>query len=118
MAKENIALDQLKKIEESKQKMLLVKMLGYLKEQARNVFKFKYITEKVLEELKVNATDKKAIIDWINSLPDVGLSEEDKKEVDKDIKKFMTEEKEEVEEEIKENPYKYSSGNNMYYTSL
>jgi len=85
----NIILEDLKKIEESSNKEVLIKTLKELKEKAKEIYILKLETQCWLDLLNLSLEDKKSIIDWINNLPDVKLTEEESLEIKNEIaKKF------------------------------
>lgn len=98
MSKNNI-LEDLKKIEDTSNKELLIKTLKELKAKAKEVYKLKLETQSWLDLFDLTPEDKKSIIDWINNLPDVKLSEEEKNEIKKQIEKKFKIIKEQKEEE-------------------
>lgn len=106
---ENKVLDDLKKIDEQVKQKTLARMLTSLKEKAKEIHEIKYYTNKLLSELWINDKDSKAIIDWINSLNDVQLSDEQKKQIDKDIKSEIKDEKVKVEKKYIDNNFYYSN---------
>ena len=87
MTKSNSFLEELKYIEKDKNREILKKTLQDLKQKAKDIFKLKLETTIWLNQFDLEDCDKKAIIDWINNLPDVKLSEKDKKEIESDIKR-------------------------------
>ena len=100
----NQALDQLKQVEDKHQKALMVKALQLLKEQAKLVLKSKYATNEILKQLSISDTDQKAIIDWINSLSDVKLNDDDEFDIEEKVKDQLTKKKKEVEKDLQEHP--------------
>lgn len=100
-------LDDLKKIEEQKKKKLLVKSLNKLKEKAKEVLTLKEETNVILNSLWLSTKEQKQIIDWINSLDDVQLSDNDKKEIADEIKEDMKEDKETIAKKTEEIRDKY-----------
>ena len=105
-------LDDLKKIEEQKKKNLLIKSLNKLKEKAREVMTIKEETNAILNNLWLSTKEQKQIIDWINSLDDVQLSNDDRKEIADEMKEEMKEEKEVINKKTEEiwgsNPFIWS----------
>lgn len=105
-------LDDLKKIEEQKKKKLLIKSLNKLKEKAREVMTIKEETNAILNNLWLSTKEQKQIIDWINSLDDVQLSDDDRKEIAEEMKEEMKEEKEIINKKTEEiwgsNPFIWS----------
>ena len=78
----------------------LRKMLAEIKKKARQILELKEETTCILEELNVSAEDTKRIIDFVNSLSGVKLSEEDKKDLRQRIKKNIFNEKENISEKL------------------
>lgn len=100
MTKDNTPLEQLKELQKKQEKLLLVKTLTYLKEQAKKVLKCKALINESLKQLNVKDEDSKAIIDWINSLNDVKLSEDDDIDIEDEVKEMLKDKKKKVENEI------------------
>ena len=105
--KESTVVDDLKKIEARAKKALLIKSLARLKELAREVLYKKAETKALLDALDLSAKDKKAIVDWVNSLPSVKLIKEDIETIKQEAKELLEDEKERVEQKIMENVEKY-----------
>lgn len=98
--KENNALDQLKDIEQKKQKAVLIKALKFLKQKAKEVLAAKYATNEILKQLNISKDDQKAIIDWVNQLQDVKLSDDDETVIEDEVKDFIADKKKKVESEL------------------
>ena len=86
-------LDEVKKVENVVRVAALRKMLAEIKKKARQILELKEETTCILEELNVSAEDTKRIIDFVNSLSGVKLSEKDKKDLRQRIKKNIFNEK-------------------------
>jgi len=85
-------LDEVKKIEKMVQVAALRKMLVDIKKKARQILELKEETTYVLDELGISTEDSKRIIDFVNSLGEVKLSEEDKKDLRQRVKKCKLQE--------------------------
>ncbi|UOF79949.1 hypothetical protein [Caudoviricetes sp.] len=68
-------LDNLRDIEDKAQKVSLVKILQMLKESAKEVQEAKEKCNVFLELATSDKAERKKIIDWINSLSDVALTD-------------------------------------------
>lgn len=95
-------LDNLKKMNENIQKKTLSKLLINLKKKAKEIYKLKYFTNSLLNECWISEKESKAIIDWINSLWDIQLNEDDKKEIKEEVKQEIKETKKKVEKKFEE----------------
>lgn len=95
-------LDQVKKIDKAVRAKLLIEKIALLKKYAREVNELKEKSMIVLEELGLSDKDMKRIIDYVNELPEVKLSERDKKDLRDGIHEEMSEEKNEVEKTLRE----------------
>lgn len=105
--KELTTLDRLKKIEKRTQLKALSNVLSEIKRMARDVLILKEEGLIMLEELGLDKKEIKGIIDWINSLKDIQISEEDRKDIKERAKGKVKQEKKEAEQTIKENPYEF-----------
>ena len=108
--KEDI-LYQVKKVEKAVKLNLLYRRLADLKVLARDVLEAKEESVMILEEIGVSQEDIKRVIDFINSSPEVQLSEADKKELRERVRKENKQEKEEVQKEIEKHPLFSGSAN-------
>lgn len=100
----NTVLDQVKQIEKRNKARLLIKTLTQLKKFARDIYIMKEKTNLLLDNIGVSEKDSKAIIDFINSLPEVQLSEENKKDLKEDIKEEIVDKRKEIEREVEKDP--------------
>lgn len=111
--KEMSIVDKMKKIEEKKKEILLAKQLTKLKKLARMIVESKEETKIILDLLLVNDEDKKKLIDFINSLEEVKLSEDDKKMIKSKVKDVMESKKKEIDEQIEKKIENLSSNSSI-----
>uniref|UniRef100_A0A6M3LQU2 Uncharacterized protein n=1 Tax=viral metagenome TaxID=1070528 RepID=A0A6M3LQU2_9ZZZZ len=105
MNEEKTLLDDLKKLEETKRKKLLAKILNQIKEDAQEILHLKLSFDIYMEELGVDKKEAKSIIDWINSL--VKVTDKDEKDLREEIRTELKEEKKKVDKKIEDSPYIY-----------
>jgi len=98
--KEPDILDEVKKIEKITKAQLLRKAVRKIKNYAREILELKEKTLIELEEIDIAKGEIKKVIDFVNSLPDVQLTENDKKELRDEVKKSVKEERSDVEKEV------------------
>ena len=117
--KEDI-LDSIKKVEKVVKVQLLMKSLEELKKKAKKVLELKQESTWLLEEVGVDTKDIKRVIDFINE--SVKLTEEDIKDIQRNVKSFLRDKKEYVQRDMDKTPYwggtiTGTGGNQSYYTS-
>lgn len=95
-------LDQVKKIDKAIKAKLLIEKIAQLKEFAREVNVLREQSIATLEELDLSPKDIKRIIDYVNELPEVKLSERDKKEIRDDIHEEIGEQKTKTEKTFRD----------------
>ena len=100
--KELDILDEVKKVEKITKAQLLRKAIKKIKDYAREIVELKEKTEIELEEIGIKSEDIKRVIDFVNSLPDVQLTDNDKKELRNQVKKSVQSERKGVEKEIED----------------
>ena len=100
--KEPDILDEIKKVEKITKAQLLRKAIKKIKDYAREIVELKEKTQIELEEIGIKDEDIKRVIDFVNSLPDVQLTENDKKDLRDSVKKSVQSEKKDVEKEIED----------------
>lgn len=109
--KDKTFLDSLKDTEEKIKKKAMSNALTEMKGYARDVLNLKFKMLKKLEQFGLDEKEIKGIIDWINSLPDVQLSEKDKKDIENEVKEEVVVEKKEAEDFINTLPdFNYYNG--------
>lgn len=109
--KDKTFLDSLKDTEEKIKKKAMANALTEMKGYARDVLNLKFKMLKKLEQFGLDEKEIKGIIDWINSLPDVQLSEKDKKDIENEVKEEVVVEKKEAEDFINTLPdFNYYNG--------
>jgi len=83
-------LDSVKEMEKRTKALMLLDAVSKIKGMAREVLELKEETAIILDELGVSKIDSKRIVDFVNSLSDIKLSDKDKEimreEVKSDIK--------------------------------
>lgn len=99
----HVVLDQLKKVQEIENKIIARQVLSKIKNLSREVLEAKYQVECLIELLNVSDKEKKAIIDWINNLSSVQLSEDDKKELKDGIKEEDRKDRTKMKDKIEKN---------------
>ena len=98
------AFENFKKIEETKKKQLMSKILTLVKNMSKEIQENKELCNMYLEEISIEEKEKKRIIDWINNLPDVQPDEDRKKELKEQVKSQLKSKKSEIERKIEEKP--------------
>jgi len=98
-------LSEVKKVEKLVKAQLLIKTLSDVKKKAREIVELKEETDAILEEIGLSAEDAKRVIDYVNSLKSVQLSESDKKEIREDTKKTVENMRESAEKKIEEKSF-------------
>jgi hypothetical protein len=104
MPKDISALDQMKDVEEKKKKYRLLKVVSMLKTAAKNVQEWKEICNVYLNDISEDEKEKKQIIDWINSLDDVQITDDRKQQIKNDEMKKINTEKKKVDEQLEQKP--------------
>ena len=95
-------VDELKASEGAIRKIVLIKMLDELKVMAHQVFEYKEKCHILLAEIGVPEADAKRVIDFINNLSSVQLSDADKEEIRKWAKKEVQMERQSVTKRLEE----------------
>lgn len=93
-------LDQVKKVEKAIKAKVLIKKIGELKKIAKEVNELKEEMVATLEELGLSDKDIKRVIDFINELPDVKLTDREKKEIRETAQADVEETKAKEESEV------------------
>lgn len=93
-------LDGLKEIEKRQQQILLNKSLIRLKKLCKEVLENKERTTVLLQLLGIDNTEAKSIIDRINSLGSVQLTDEEKKDILDEERDEIASSKKKVETEM------------------
>jgi hypothetical protein len=97
-------LDDIKRIDRAVRAKTLANVLSTLKEKAHEVLLLKEQTNMLLEAVGVSAEDAKRIIDFVNSLDDVQLSESEKQNLREDTREEVSEVKKKAEKKVNEAP--------------
>lgn len=95
-------LEQVKRVEKAIKAKMLIEKIAQLKQHAREINELKEKSVATLEALDLSDKDIKRVIDYINELPDVKLSEKDKKAIRDSVSEDVVEEKVEQEKQIRE----------------
>jgi hypothetical protein len=103
--KEIDVLEQLKQAEKVIKVNLLIKKIGELKKVAKEVLVAKEKTQMILEEAGVKGEDIKRVIDFINSMPEVQLTEAEKKDLREDVRESNTESKKQIQKLLEDKPF-------------
>ena len=106
--KELDILDEVKNLEKVIKAKTLQRVVKKMKESARKVLELKEETHALLDTLKVSEKDSKRLIDFVNTLEEVTLSEMDKKGIKEDAKRYVHAEKEKVSSKIDQMNYQSS----------
>lgn len=99
--KELDVLEQVKRIDKAVKAKMLIEKIALLKEFAREINELREKSVAILEELGLSDKDMKRIIDYINELPEVKLSERDKKQIREEVSDDVDEEKESIEKTLR-----------------
>src|SRR2546423_14706736 len=83
-------LDDIKRIDRAIRAKTLAEVLATLKEKAHEVLRLKEETNQLLEAAGVSTEDSKRIIDFVNSLDDVQLSETEKRSLREETKEEVS----------------------------
>ncbi len=95
-------LEQVKKVEKAVKAKLLIEKIAILKQHAREVNVLKEQSVATLEELNLSDKDIKRLIDYINELPEVKLTDKDKLAIREEAKEEVDEERSAIEEKLKD----------------
>ena len=101
--KENI-LDQVCEAEKVIKTHLLVKRMVDFKNLARQVLEAKEESRLMLSDIGINEEDAKRVIDFVNALPEIQLSEEDKRDIWGRVREEGKKARQEVQEKIEKSP--------------
>ncbi len=111
--KKNDVLDHIKKAEKVIKTNLLIKQMGQLKTLARELLEIKERSVMILEDVGVEDADIKRVIDFINSSPEVQLTEGDKRELREKIRREGKSKRQDVQREMEQYPF-FGSGTGGY----
>lgn len=104
MAEKNASsdvLEDIKKIDKAIKAKVLIEQITNIKKLAKKMNQLRYETTCILNELDVSEKDQKRIIDYVNELPEVKLSEDDEAEIEDKAHRSVKGNKEEVEETVR-----------------
>ena len=108
MSETKTALEEIKGIESQARKMSLIEVLADLKKKAKEIKKMKHYTDSILKEMGYDTKEIKSIIDYINSQATI-----DEKDIEDDVRKELEQKKDRVVEKMKNQPYSYTTANNL-----
>ena len=100
-------LDEIKKVEQTVRRRALAKSIGDMKDKAKKILELKEETVAMLEALGISDVDSKRVIDFLNSCPDVQLTENDKKSIRERANDNAKKQKQEVVKKINDAPITY-----------
>lgn len=110
--------EKMKGIEEKKNKAQILRILTALKDNARMVQENKEMCNLYLEEVCKDEKEKKQIIDWINSLEDVKLSEDRTKDLREQVRENIKKEKAKIDRQFDDKPeLAYATQGTAYLSS-
>lgn len=95
-------LEQVKKIDKAVKAKLLIEKISIIKEFAREVNELREKSNAMLEELGLSPKDIKRVIDYVNELPEVKLSERDKIEIRDEMHNNISVEKTKTEKSLRD----------------
>lgn len=107
-------LDDVKEAEKKIKRAAFLKMIPKLKTMAAEVNILKKKAELMLEEVGLDEKDIKRVIDFINSLPSVELSDKDIKELKEGVKDDVDESKRKAEKDFEKSLEKMAANEYMY----
>ena len=97
-------LEDIKRIDRAVRAKTLAQVLSTLKAKAHEILELKEKTNALLEAAGVSAEDAKRIIDFVNSLDDVQLSDEEKRKLREDARNEIAGVKKQAEKKVNESP--------------
>lgn len=103
--KEVDVLDDFRKVEKTVRQRALASSMKLFKEKATAIMRLKEETIALLEALGIQESDMKRVIDFVNSLPDVQLSESDKRVIREEMLAESKKQKKKAVDKIEESPY-------------
>lgn len=109
-------LDQVRKAEKIVKTHLLMKRLADLKKLARTIHEAKEESRQLLADIGMKDEDVKRVIDFVNELPEVQLSEGDRKDIRDRVRNEGKKARREVQEKIEKSPAVFTglTGSNMF----
>jgi len=110
MSEENVkkevdVLDDFRKVERAVKQRSLAFSMKLLKEKAATIMRFKEESIALLEALGIQELDIKRVIDFVNSLPDVQLSEFDRRKIKEEMREEGKKQKKKAADKIEDSPY-------------
>ena len=96
-------LDEVRAAESATRKIMLIKTLGQLKKMAKDVLELKEKTQALISELGISADDSKRLIDFINNLSAVKLTESEVKASQEWAKLQVAGKRKDAEEKVEDN---------------
>lgn len=104
-------LDEIKIAEKMVKRAMLLKTIGKLKNIAREILEAKEESNALLEAIGIDSKDAKRIIDFVNNLPEVRLTEKDKQKIADEIQHDTEKGKKEVREVLEKKAYELTTTN-------
>jgi len=101
-------LDNLRDIEDKAQKVSLVKILQMLKKAAKEVQEAKEKCNVFLELATSDKAERKKIIDWINSLSDVALTDAEMDRIGEECEQEVRKAKQSAQKTVTEKPEQFT----------
>lgn len=102
--KQNDILDEIKAVDRAIRAQTLARILTQIKEKAKKVLELKEEVNALLEATGLSTEDIKRVIDFVNSLDEVQLTDSEKKEIRTDARSVVKNEKKTAEKKINESP--------------
>lgn len=104
-------LDEIKIAEKMIKRAMLLKTIGKLKKIAREILEAKEESNALLEAIGIDSKDAKRIIDFVNNLPEVRLTEKDKQKIVDEIQHDTEKGKKEVRDALEKKAYELTTSN-------
>ena len=95
-------LDDIKRVEKILTQQLLVRVISQLKQEAKETLKRKIRVKLMLKEVGISDDDAKRVIDFVNELPEVKLTEEEVKEIRDSVRESVRRDKSKVQKKMEE----------------
>jgi len=123
MTKEEIAnkpdiLDDIKNMEKLVKVRTLQKAMSSIKEKARKILELKEETTAILDSLEISSEDSKRIIDFVNSLTEVKLTEDDKKSIRDRVKSTIKDSKETISRKLSDRLEDWGTTKDTFYSNM
>jgi len=109
-------LDEIREVDKAVRRALLIKVLSHLKYISRKILRYKLLISEELKAMGMSDEDTKRIIDFINESTEVKLTDEEKKEIQRDAKDSIRDKKKSIEGEMEKRAVPNSD--NVFYANL